>query len=350
MTAFLAIVGTNQTTYADETTSGEQGGFYYEVHYPENQKEQKGYFDLQMSPGQQQTVDIVLKNLSDKEQVIGVSINGTRTNSSGVIEYGPSQLEKDPSLKFDFVDLVKAPDKVELKPKEEKTLNIELTMPKTSYDGIIVGGIQLKQLSDDQPQEKKSSGNGAAVVNKYAYLIGMVLQETEVEVKPELTLNKVEANQYNYRNAIFANVSNTKANFLKKLSMEVQITEKGKKEVLYETKKTEMNMAPNTFLNFPISMNGEKMIPGKYVANILAVAGDQKWSWEQEFTISDDQADKFNNDDVDLVREKGINWPLIIGIAVGIFSVIVASIVLIRVLNEKKNKKQSKKRKKSQNR
>ncbi len=233
---FLASVGTNQYTYANEVAKEEQGGFYYEINYPENQQEQKGYFDLLMTPKQQQTVTIVLKNLSDKKQVIAVSINGTRTNSSGVIEYGPSQLEKDASLKYDFVDLVKAPEKVELEAKEEKTLNIEITMPESSYDGIIVGGIQLKEIAEDQNQQK-SSGNGAAIINKYAYLIGMVLQETKTEVKPDLSLNKVEANQYNYRNAIFVNVSNTEANFLKKLAVEVQITKKGKSEVLYETKK-----------------------------------------------------------------------------------------------------------------
>ncbi len=100
-----------------------------------------------------------------------------------------------------------------------------------------------------------------------------------------------------------------------------------------------MNMAPNTFLNFPVSMNGEKMIPGKYVAKIVATSGDQKWTWDQDFTISDEEADQFNNDDVDLVREKGINWPLIIGVALGIFSIIVVVLVLVRVMGNKKSKK-----------
>ncbi|WP_086315358.1 hypothetical protein A5821_002839 [Enterococcus sp. 7F3_DIV0205] len=348
MMAMISIISTNHYTYAKEPSAQDaQGatGFYYELNYPENQKEENGYFDLKMTPGQKQEVSLLMKNLGEKELTIGISLNGTRTNSSGVIEYGPSQIEKDASLKFDFVDLVNAPETVTLAPKEEKTVPITITMPETSYDGIIVGGIQLKTIEGEN-QEEKPAKEGANIANKYAYVIAMVLQETDKEVKPELALNKVEVGQFNYRNTIFVDVSNTQAAFLRKLSMEVQITPKGKAEVLYETKKSSINIAPNTFLHFPVTMNGEKMVPGTYTANILAKAGDQKWTWQEDFTITDEQADKFNQDDVDLVREKGVNWPLIIGVAVGIFVLVIGLIGGIRFMNTKKKKTERKNRKK----
>ncbi|MGX7137423.1 DUF916 and DUF3324 domain-containing protein [Enterococcus silesiacus] len=347
MMTLVGVLGTTLYTYANEPSAADaQGatGFYYEINYPENQKEKKGYFDLKMNPGQKQEVSLSLKNFGEEEVTIGLSLNGTRTNSSGVIEYGPSKIEKDPSLKFDFVDLVKAPETITLAPKEEKSVPITITMPDTSYDGIVVGGIQLKTIEDEK-KVKEPVKEGANIANKYAYVIAMVLQETEKEVQAELALNKVEVGQFNYRNTVFVDVSNIKANFLRKLSMEVQITPKGKGEVLYETKKSEINVAPNTFLRFPVTMNGEKMLPGKYTANILAKAGDQKWEWHEEFTITDEQADKFNQEDVDLVREKGVNWPLIIGVAVGIFTFVVLILVINRLVKDRKNKKKKMRKK-----
>ncbi|WP_339099560.1 hypothetical protein IGL98_002967 [Enterococcus sp. DIV0840] len=318
------------TSIAQE--AGGATGFVYEIKFTENQQKEAGYFDLKMTPGQKQTVQVLLKNPRDKEITVETSLNGAKTNMNGVLEYGPINLKKDASLKYDFVDLVKAPEKVVLPPNSEKTLDIEITMPKASYDGVIVGGIQLKKADD----EDQKTQNGANVINKYAYVIAMVLQETEAKVEPELSLNKVNAGQSNARNVVYVDVSNTKANFLDNLSMEAQIMSDKSDEVLYETKKSSMRMAPNSNMTFPVSMQGEKMVPGKYRAHILATADSKKWEWTEEFEITAEEADKFNREDVGLVQEKGTNWPLIIGAAVGLFVIILVIFFIIRTIRKKR--------------
>lgn len=92
-------------------------------------------------------------------------------------------------------------------------------MPETSYDGIIVGGIYLKSkpTKEEEEQKKKESG----VLNEYAYVIGMVLKETDAEVKPELALNDVYPGLSNFRNAIFANFSNIEATFVNGMTVEM---------------------------------------------------------------------------------------------------------------------------------
>lgn len=312
--------------------AGGATGFVYEIKFPENQQKEAGYFDLKMTPGQTQKVQVLLKNPRDKEITVETSLNGAKTNMNGVLEYGPINLKKDASLKYDFVDLVKAPEKVVLPPNSEKTLDIEITMPKASYDGVIVGGIQLKKADD----EDQKTQNGANVINKYAYVIAMVLQETDTKVEPELNLNKVNAGQSNARNVVYVDVSNTKANFLDNLSMEAQIMSDKSDEVLYETKKSSMRMAPNSNMTFPVSMQGEEMVPGKYRAHILATSGSKKWEWTESFEITAEEADKFNREDVGLVQEKGINWPLIIGAAVGLFVVILVIFFIIRMIRKRR--------------
>lgn len=328
-TSLIILTGRPIKTLAED---GGATGFLYEIQFPENQQKEAGYFDLKMNPGQSQKVPILLKNPSDKEITVEVSLNGAKTNSNGVLEYGPINIQKDASLKYDFVDVVRAPKKVVLSPKSEQNLELEVTMPQVSFDGLIVGGIQLKK-ADEEEQETKS---GANVINKYAYVIAMVLQETDINLMPELELNKVKAGQSNAQNVIYADISNIEANFLDNLSMEVQIMSEKSDEVLYETKKSSMRMAPNSNMQFPVSMQGEKMVAGKYRASILATSGDRKWEWDETFEITAEEADKFNREDIGLVQEKGINWLLIVGVAVGLFIVIVTIFFIIHTIHKKR--------------
>ncbi|MGX7245371.1 DUF916 and DUF3324 domain-containing protein [Enterococcus quebecensis] len=324
--------------------AGGATGFVYEIKFPENQQKDAGYFDLKMTPGQKQKVEVLLKNPRDEEVTVETSLNGAKTNMNGVLEYGPVNLKKDDSLKYDFIDVVKAPEKIVLPPNSEKTLEIEITMPQTSYDGLIVGGIQLKKADDN----KDKTQEGANVVNKYAYVIAMVLHEKDVKVEPEMNLNKVNAGQSNARNVIYVDVSNIKANFLDNLSMEAQIMSDKSDEVLYETKKSSMRMAPNSNMTFPVNMQGEKMVPGKYRAHILATSGDKKWEWTEAFEITSEEADKFNREDVGLVQEKGTNWLLIVGAAVGLFVVILTIFFIIRLIRQKREAvKKAERRKKN---
>lgn len=318
-------------------------GFTYQLSFPDNQMEKDlGYYKLKMMPGQKQTVDFELSNPGAEKVVVGVHINGAKTNQNGVIEYGDSTIKNDPSLKFDFKELVDSPKSVELAPGETKKVEVNITMPDTTYDGVIAGGIQLMKEEQNGPE---ASGGGSQVINQYAYVIAFLLQESQIELKPDLKLNQVYAGQNNYRNTIFAGFSNVIATYLNEMSVETQITKKGSNTVLYERKQTAMRMAPNSFIEFPISMNGEKMVNGDYTAKILVSSGEQKWEWSEDFKISKEEADKFNERDVGLVQEKGLDWKLVGLLSGGIVLIVGLVFVTIRLIrNHKRKKEQAKKR------
>ncbi|WP_249274545.1 DUF916 and DUF3324 domain-containing protein [Candidatus Enterococcus clewellii] len=338
----LATVFATKVYGEEESEVLSGGGFSFEVIQPENQRDKnKGYFDLRMTPGQQQTVQIKLVNPTDIETTLSVKLNGAKTNKNGVIEYGPSTIEKDASLKYAFEDLVKAPDEIKIPAKGETTLDLAITMPAEEYDGVITGGIELQNLNSDA--EENQTG---AVINKYAYLIGMVLSETDTEVLPDLTLNKVYPELSNYRNSIYVNFSNTQAVIINDMTVDAQITEKGSDEVLYDTKVASMRMAPNSLIDFPISMQGDRMVPGDYTARIVVTTETDRWEWTEDFKITDDDADKFNGEDLSLLQEQGVDWKLIATIVGGAFLLVIIIFVLIRRFSNKgkKKKKGNKKR------
>ena len=332
--------------FADETEDSSSDapavGFTYEVVKPDNQKSDASYFDLKMKTGQKQTVTIKLKNFGTEVLPMSVKLNGAKTNSNGVIEYQPNTIENDPSLKFDFVDIVKAPETIEIPASGEIDLNLDITMPETSFDGIIAGGIQLQSMRE---QDAQQSG---MIINKYAYVIGMVLSETDKEVKPDITFNSVGPGQSNHRNSILINYSNTEANFLNHMTTEVQVTAKGSDEVLYDRKQSDMRMAPNSQMTFAVSMEGDAMVPGDYNAKVLITSGDQKWEWEQEFTITDEDADKYNSEDLGLIQDRKVDWKFIAMIVGGVILVIGIIFLVIHFVNKNKKKKQAERRRKAQ--
>lgn len=313
-------------------------GFTYSITFPENQVDKDlGYYKLKMAPGQHQQLAIALSNPSTEKVTIDVKLNGAKTNQNGVIEYGESTIKNDQSLKFDFTDLVKGPKSVELAPGETKNLELTVDMPETDYDGLIAGGIQLMRAG--QNDATKNNG-GSKIINQYAYVIGMVLQENETQVNPDLSLNSVKAGQNNYRNAIFVNFSNVMATYLDNMTIEVQITGKGKETVLYERKQTAMRMAPNSFIDFPVSMNGEQMAPGDYDADILVTSGEKQWAWKKAFKITAEDANKFNERDVGLIQEKGLDWKLILLLVLVFLMCVLLLFFILRFRRKKQQEKE----------
>ncbi|MBP1047586.1 DUF916 and DUF3324 domain-containing protein [Enterococcus sp. BWM-S5] len=336
-------------TYAEEGETAtsqaaeEASGFTYQVIFPENQISENGYYDLRMTPGQQQTVEILLKNHGKEELTVDVTLSGARTNPNGVVEYGPTKLEADESMKYEFTDIVKGPESVTLAPGAEEAVRLDITMPEASFDGIILGGIQLQRQSDETEAEENQ---GMMIVNEYAYVVGMVLSENDTEIAPEMSFIKAYASQPNYRNSIVIDLGNVTATPLKGVTVEAQIMGETSDTVLYDAKKLNMNMAPNTVLNFPVSMGSDAMKAGKYRAHVVATMGDKKWEWTEPFEITKEQADKFNREAVGLVQEQGLDWQLIAMIVGGVVAVVVVIFLIIHFTGKSKKKKGKKNRKK----
>ena len=87
---------------------------------PENQIGESGYFNLQMSPGQSQTLTITLKNTTDKTVVVEEEIASAITNINGVVEYSPNKIKADSTLKYNLVDYASIPKEVSLQPNSSQ--------------------------------------------------------------------------------------------------------------------------------------------------------------------------------------------------------------------------------------
>lgn len=296
-----------------------------------------------MQTGQEQTVVIRLNNTSQKSIDIKVELNSAKTNSNGVIEYGPNNILNDESLLHDFVEIVSGPERVTIPAESQKDLELLIKMPARPIAGLVAGGIQLQEISDEDEQAPADS----MIVNKFAYLIGMLLANEHEEITEDLKLNAVFPDLKNSRNAFIVNFSNVQADFIENMTVMVGISHDSLGDIFYETKKSQLRMAPNSQIFFPVLLNGEAMIPGNYHSRIiLSTISGGEWEWETEFTITENEARHFNDQDVSLILEQGISKKMLVVIIVSFLILGVALYVVIKETYKDLIRKKARKRKK----
>jgi len=298
---------------------------------PDSQVGEFTYFNLELESGAQDSLGLILNNTSTVSIDVQVSAHTAYTNVNGVVEYGKDAEEPNPTLTYPITTLLDVPDIMTLAPGETREVAILLTMPEESFEGILVGGLKIEEILDD---EASLEAEALAVENKFSYVIGVVARNSSEEVTPDLELLEVFADQLNYRNVISATIQNYTPTFVNQLEIEAQVRALGETEVLYEANKSDMQMAPNSHFNYPIRLNGERFRSGEYVLNMTARSGDYEWSWEQTFTVDQETARRLNNEDVTL---EGLNWWMIGTIGLG---VVLTGVIAYLLYKQKKGKEE----------
>ncbi|MGO2953949.1 MAG: DUF3324 domain-containing protein [Leuconostoc mesenteroides] len=169
----------------------------------------------------------------------------------------------------------------------------------------------------------------------------MLIQEKDTVVQPNLNLIKVKPDQINYRNVITAELQNDQSVLMSKVSVDAKIYSKNGKKPVYTSIKSDMQIAPNSHLTYPISLNGTSMKAGDYTLKMKVTANKQvkKWTFTKDFTIKSKQARDLNKSDVDVkANTNNSNW-LYIVIGAALLIIIIILIVVI-ILQRKKNSNQ----------
>lgn len=307
---------------------------------PENQIDKTlTYFDLKMEPSQNQTITLTVSNSSDKEATIVISPNVALTNQNGVIDYSKSDVKKDSSMKYSIDSILSKKQEVLLKAGETKKVPFTLQMPDEAFDGLILGGFYVSK-KEDSSKEKETEKN-VQIKNKYSYVIGIKIRSTMNEVQPKMELNQIKPALLNYRTAVTANLQNTEATIIPDLDVEAKVMKKGRKEILHETTKKGMSMAPNSNFDFPISWDNQSLEPGNYMLKVVAKSGENQWKFEKEFKIASKDSADLNKEAIE-IEKTAPNWTFIIlGTLLGMLLMI---LLIVYFIYRHKKKKEAEKR------
>lgn len=315
-------------TVAQESNNEPMNGFSYQVRQPENQiNKNVGYYDLLMKKGQKQKVELILYNAKKKAIDVSINLSSAKTNANGVVEYAPNALKEDDSLKYKFTDIVKTSDRVTVPAESDKTVILEITMPEDSIEGLIAGGIQLQLIEEQKNTEKE------IIQNKFAYLIGFLLSESDTkDIKPRLKFNETYSKVSNGQHTLFLNYSNTSPIFVENMDVVVKVSKHNSNKDLFELKKSGLRMAPNSMIDFPISLEDKKLAKGKYKLQAdIRLSTGENWKWEQNFTVTQDDLSSLDVQKKELGEDNTIAlYKLLLGITSVVILVLVMVVFLIK--------------------
>lgn len=305
---------------------------------PDNQRSKEiSYYDLRVMPGETQTLNVELTNDTAEDIIVYASANTAITNDNGIVDYSYSDAKKDSSAVFTFNEIASIPKEIVLPKKSNKIVECVINIPKASFDGYVLGGLYFEQK---EKKEAKSEG-ALAVGNRFSYVVGVLLSETDMEVRPELALNEVKVTQLNGNNAVIMNIQNKKAAMIKKLQVDAKLYYEDETKPRYENHQKSLTMAPNTNFNYKIDLKDQPFVAGNYIVKIKVNDGYKDWSWERKFEIKEKEAKKYNATATNLPPDYKNQFSLtvVVGIGAVILSVILGTIFYF---NQKIKKEQEK--------
>ncbi|CAM3375293.1 DUF916 and DUF3324 domain-containing protein [Vagococcus fessus] len=281
---------------------------------PDNQLDgSKSYFDLLLKKGEKETLKVDLTNSTDKEITILTTLNSATTNINGVVEYGINKIKPDDSLIYNLKDYAKIPKEIKIPKKGKQTLSIELTSPSENFDGVLAGGITFKEKTKEKKEDAEAKG--LSIKNEFSYMVALLVRQHKEAVAPHVNLLDAFPSQVNARNVLNATLQNNQATFINQVKISTSIVQRGKKDVMYETMKSGLQIAPNSRFDFPTPLEGKELKPGKYTMNVMVFGGKHqdgkykdeesetyrhRWILSKDFEISKDEAKELNSKDVDI--------------------------------------------------
>ncbi|QPS70317.1 DUF916 and DUF3324 domain-containing protein [Lactococcus garvieae] len=356
-------------TLFPSSTKADTAGFSVVPILDENQvKPGLGYFNLLLDPSQSKKLEFNIYNNGDEPIKIETTFGTSFTGDAGNVLYTPKKYKSDSSLEINIKEYVKLPKEVTVPAHSKMIVAAEVTMPKEKFTGVIAGGFNFNE-KDTQENENKSnnSKDSTSITNRYAYVIGLVLQNSVEKVQPELSLGKVGASQRNNRNIISANLHNSARAYL--LDMDVDAVVKSTKDenVKYTFNSSSMEMAPNSNfdLAIPVSIQGalkenqtsEPLKPGQYKMTLTVFGGknkngryqkltngqvtkyDNKWTFNKSFTITEAQSKELNSKDVTVDQKDETPWLLYILVAVVFLLIFIILLLLFKQRKQTANLK-----------
>jgi len=332
----LVTVGTLLVAFGwmqqTKTAKAESVGYSVSTITPKNQDDKKvTYFALRVKPSQQQKLTIVIHNSSKSTKKFRVGVNQAMTNTNGVIDYSQSNPKLDSSLKVGIKDVFGSNDKqtVTVKAKSAKRVSVDYKMPAKKIDGMILGGVYVKELQNDKAGSKK---NGVTISNAFAYVVGVRLRESGIDVAPDMRMHTVKAGQINGYNQVQANLQNPRAGLMKSLKVVSKVTKQGSSKAVLTQTKESMAMAPNTNFNYSIPWGDKQLSAGDYTLKLDAYAsGGYHWQFTKNFTITQKDINSLKNRIN--TPQKNYTWWFVAG---GVLIVLLLAIIIYLLMKNRK--------------
>ena len=138
-----------------------------------------------------------------------------------------------------------------------------------------------------------------------------MLSENDNKVKANMNLKYIKSALSNYHTSLNVNLQNDTPTIIPDLKISGTVYKKGNSEIYKFTEKENIKMAPNSNFDFMIDWQNHKFEASNYRVHVVAQNEEYFWEWDENFTITPEQANDTNKDAVDLINSIP-NWVYIV--------------------------------------
>lgn len=291
--------------------------------YPPNQVPvTKGYFDVDVKPGEQLTLYVRLKNSDKKPITVQVELANAYTSPTGGIFY-ESEIDSDDTMLLEnavpMTDYLQTEESVKIPAGESFEVPIQVKVPESDGETLL-GGILLTQVAEEKAEDAEKTGKDEAkfVVNtetRYAIAIKLNLENKS---EPNFSLGK--AGFISETAKVFIEMKNDAQLIQGEIEGSYSVLNNEGTE-LFKGVMNPFNMAPKSKIRFPFAWDQESLEDGTYTLALKGHAGKKEFSTEENFTISNKEVQEYaekTNPDAEL--KQGIpTWVwIVVAIVFGI--------------------------------
>ncbi|WP_019415119.1 DUF916 domain-containing protein [Paenisporosarcina sp. TG20] len=285
--------------------------------YPANQvPATKGYFDVDVKPGEQVTLYVRVKNTDKNPITVRIEKANAYTNPTGGIFY-ESEIDSDDTLLLEdavrMTDFIEAEGSITIPAGESFEVPIRVTVPESDGETLL-GGILLTQVAEPKDEKIKETGKDEAkfIVNtetRYAIAIKLNFPTKSV---PNFSLGK--AGFISDTAKVFIEMTNDAHLIQGEIEGSYSVLDnEGAK--IFKGIMNPFNMAPKSKIRFPFAWDQETLEDSTYTLVVNGHAGEKEFSTEENFTISNKEVQEYaekTNPNAEL--KQGIpTWVWIVG-------------------------------------
>lgn len=243
-----------------------------------------GYYDLVLKPEQEETLEMRVYNRGDEDITVAIQANTAFTNANGVIEYSTRVMQRDPSMEFDFANLVSVEEPTLLVPANSSAIvPLIIQMPQEPITGELLGGILVNKVYDAQ-ETGEYADQQSGVRNEFAYVVAVRIREEETKIEPTFEFTQARMEEIIGYPAMMLEIRNRQPKLYAKLAMDVRVVDQQERQQVLSFV-NEVSMAPNTTMPFMKVLSDEtkQLDPGTYDVHIFFTY--QGETWHQQNTL-----------------------------------------------------------------
>ncbi|MBV7392068.1 DUF916 and DUF3324 domain-containing protein [Enterococcus sp. ALS3] len=320
-----------------KTDAAEEDSVDYSIQaiIPENQVNQElSYFDLRVTSGEHQTIQVQVNNFSDQAQKYSVEVNTAQTNGNMLIDYSNNQLPKDSMNQLPISEFVDYPKEIEIPAQKAGIISFDINVPEEAFDGILLGGIHVKKHFAEN--EKPADGK---IKSEYDYILGLRLSENDEAVTPNIEFSKISPANISNNAGIKVQLKNPTATTIKNVTMTGNIYSADSDKSIISRTIENGSIAPDSVFDL-FFFNGKtgKTKPleaGNYRMEMqVKDENDHQWNFSQKFKISQQAAKKVNNQIFTTTSDNTLLY-----IVIGILSALVLGMLIFWFLKKRQTNK-----------